>query len=127
MHRLPRWAAVLFALLGAAGQAGARPSDQPRRMPVGPPEAGTAAPAFPPPAAPPAHPPAAVTPDAVAPAVPNAPLPPGPAPGGKGAAAGRGDTRGAQAGTKSQRWRLFRRRSEDGGRPASKPASPWRR
>jgi hypothetical protein len=135
MLRLSRWAAVMFTLLGAAGQAGARPSDQPQRMPVGPPDpanpsAAAAIPATPPgpgpaaavpapvPAAPAAGP-TLLTPDPPAPAAVNVPAPQAPA-AARGVTAARSDTRGGSAGTKAHRWRLFRRRSGDAGRPSGR-------
>ncbi|HZY90775.1 MAG TPA: hypothetical protein VFE78_38480 [Gemmataceae bacterium] len=124
MHRLPRWPVVLFALLGVAAPAGAQSPGSPQRMPVGPAELGTPSPvAAPLPAAPPA---ASAVPGRLAP-VPSGPAlappaysvpaatyaPSAPAP----AAVGKADPRGGQAAPKAHRWRLFRRRSADAGRP----------
>jgi hypothetical protein len=144
MHRLLRWTAVMVVLVGAAcpGEAGA--SDQARRMPVGPPNAGAPSPAVVPlPAAPPVAPavvsPAAppVAPAVVSPAAPpvapavvspvySAPVAPNvlplqaQAPISNGGAAARGGVKGTQAKAGGHRWRLFHRHSGDEGRPSTK-------
>jgi len=137
MHRLPRWAAVMFALVVAAGQAAAQSSDQIRRMPVGPSETGTAPPAAPPAAPPSAAPPAAplpfappaapvaapavVMPEHLIPATPAVPTPQVVPPGGNGSATGKGCAKGAQAGADGHhRWRLFHRHSGDEDRSGAR-------
>jgi hypothetical protein len=126
MLRSSRWAAVLFTLLGAAGQAAAAPADQPQRMPVGPPDPAGAAPAILHPTAPavaaPAPLPAAsgpalVPPDYSIPPPINA-APQQPAPAVRGAST-RTDARAGQAPPKARRWHLFRRRSND-ARPSGR-------
>ncbi len=141
MYRLLLWAAVLFALVGAVGPVGAGPSDEARRMPVGPPDAGTPAPlpipAAPPPAAPalmpvPAPPVAApavvpgpaLTPQYTAPAVPAVPQaqvqqPAATATAARQGLANQGPAKGAQ--NSGHRWRLFHRRSGDEVRQSAKP------
>ncbi len=122
MHYLPRWAVVLFVLVGVVGPAGASPSDEVRRMPVGPPDGNTPAPVIPAPAAPaaPAAPtapaPVLMPPPAVAPQyapqvapVVSQPFTPQPAANGKAAA--QPPAKGAQ--NNSHRWHLFHRRSTD--------------
>jgi hypothetical protein len=133
MHRLPRWAAVLFALVGAAGPVGAGPSDEARRMPVGPPDAGAPSPVVPapaapaplpapaptPPAAPPAVPGPEVTPHYAAPVAPVVSQPQAQVPAGNGSAAGQAPAKGAQ--NSGHRWHLFHRRPADEARQSAKP------
>jgi hypothetical protein len=132
MHRLPRWAAVMFALVAAAGQAAAQSSDQIRRLPVGPSETGTAPPAAPPaapapsppaaplPTAPPAAP-AVVMPEHLISATPAVPTPQVVQPGGDGSATGKGCAKGARAGADGHhRWRLFHRHSGDEDRSGAR-------
>ena len=132
MHRLLRWTAVMVVLVGAAcpGEAGA--SDQARRMPVGPPNAGAPSPAVVPlPAAPPVAPavvspaappvaPAVVSPVYSAPVAPNVLPLQAQAPISNGGAAARGGVKGTQAKAGGHRWRLFHRHSGDEGRPSTK-------
>src|SRR5438067_13369246 len=101
MHRLPRWPVVLFALVGAVGRVGANPSDEARRMPVGPPDANTPAPVIPAPAAPPPPAPVvmpgpAVSPQFAAPLAPVAPPAQAQQPVASGNAAGQAPAKGAQ-------------------------------
>lgn len=124
MHRYPRWAAVLFVLVGAAGPVGANPSDQAQRMPVGPPDAGAPspivpAPAAPPPPAPVPQPGPALMPQYAAPAAPVIPQPQAQVAGPNGAAAPQAAAKGAQS--NPHRWHLFHRRSAD---QAQQPAKP---
>jgi hypothetical protein len=116
MHRLPRWAVVLFALVGPVGPVGASPSDEARRMPVGPPDASTPsavipAPAAPPPPAPVVMPGPAVAPQYAAPTAPVAPPAQAQQPVATGTGAGQAPAKGAQ--NNGHRWRLFHRRSGD--------------
>ena len=116
MLRLPRWAIVLFALVGVVGPVAASPSDEARRMPVGPPDANTPAPVIPAPAAapPPAPvvPPApAVTPQYAAPVAPVAPPVQAQQPVSTANAASQAPAKGAQH--SGHRWHLFHRRSGD--------------
>ena len=120
MHRLLRWTAVMFVLVGAAcpGEAGA--SDQARRMPVGPPDVGAPSPAVVPlPAAPPVAP-SVVSPVYSAPVAPNVLPLQAQAPISNGGAAARGGVKGTQAKAGGHRWRLFHRHSGDEGRPSTK-------
>jgi hypothetical protein len=124
MHRFLRWAAVLFALIGAAGLVGASPSDQAQRMPVGPPDAGAPAlvpvPAAPaPPPAPVAPPVPVLTPQYVAPVAPAIPQPQAQVQAANVNAARPAPVKGAP--NSGHRRHLFRRRSADDTQQSARP------